>query len=128
MRWLFDTNVFIDAYAGEPRASKAILVAREKNPEWVGFSAMSRLEVLGCVGLTPADEVGLRRMLDQFPEVPIDSAIIEKAIRIRQEVRIKSPDAIIAATALLSDAELVTRNVEDFKRVLGLKLIDTNAI
>src|SRR5690606_17774261 len=125
---LFDTNVFIDAYGGEPYAGKAILVAREKNPEWAGFSAMSRLEVLGCVGLTRADEIGLRAMLEQFSEMPIDSAVIERAVRIRQEVRIKSPDAIIAAAALLSDAELVTRNVEDFKRVPGLRLIDTNML
>jgi len=127
MRWLFDTNVFIDAYAGEHAASKAILSAQVRNLEWAGFSAISRLEVLGCVGLTAADQVGLRKMLGNFSEVPIDSAVLEEAIQIRQIVRIKSPDAIIAATALLFDAELLTRNMDDFTRVPGLRLIDTNS-
>ena len=39
--------------------------------------------------------------------------------------RLKSPDAIIAATALLQQAEVVTRNTADFKKVPGLTVLDT---
>ncbi|MBI2111514.1 MAG: PIN domain-containing protein, partial [Nitrosarchaeum sp.] len=35
---------------------------------------------------------------------------------------IEIPDAIIAATALLNEATLVTRNIKDFERVENLKL------
>jgi len=38
------------------------------------------------------------------------------------------PDAIIAATALEKDCSLVTRNVEDFKGIVGLNVIDPHAI
>jgi len=46
--------------------------------------------------------------------------VIDEAIRLRRWYRLKSPDAIIAATALLQGAEVVTRNVGDFKKVAGL--------
>ncbi|SRR6266496_5479971 len=38
-------------------------------------------------------ELGLRNLLGQFSEAPIDAAVIERAIEIRKSVRIKIPDA-----------------------------------
>ena len=37
---------------------------------------------------------------------------------------LKLPDAIIAATALHTGTPLLTRNVKDFKKVRGLKLLE----
>jgi len=45
-------------------------------------------------------------------------------ISIRKIHRIKLPDAIIAATALVNGLELVTRNINDFKNIDGLNLIN----
>ena len=39
----------------------------------------------------------------------------------------KSPDAIIATTALLQQAEVVTRNTSDFKKVAGISVLDTSS-
>jgi predicted nucleic acid-binding protein len=124
MRWLLDTNVVIDAFAGRPEAIKAITSARKLDLEWIGYSAITRLEVLGFPGLTAADEAGLRRLLAQFSEAEVSAAIIERAIEIRRAVRLKTPDAIIAATALIYGASLVTRNVRDFSVVAELTVID----
>lgn len=62
------------------------------------------------------DEEGLKiaELLKEFTEIAVDSKIIDKAILIRKAKRIKVPDAIIAATALVKDCALVTRNGEDF--------------
>jgi predicted nucleic acid-binding protein len=124
MRWLLDTNVVIDAFAGRPEAIKAITNARKSDLEWIGYSAITRLEVLGFLGLTAADEAGLRWLLAQFSEAEVSAAIIERAIEIRRAVRLKTPDAIIAATALIYRATLVTRNVRDFSVVAELTVID----
>ena len=43
---------------------------------------------------------------------------------LRRQRRMKLGDAIIAATALEIGAKLVTRNVDDFKHIAGLELID----
>ena len=120
MRCLLDTNVLIDAFAGDPAAVKVLTEMRSSAPEWVGFSSITRLEVLGFAGLSPEDEAGLSKLLSEFNEMPVTSEVIDEAIRIRKAIRIKTPDAIIAATALVRRSSLFTRNVTDFKRVPGL--------
>jgi len=124
MRWLLDTNVLIDAYAGQPAAAKAMREARSKNAEWVGFSAITGLEILGFWRLTASDERGLRNLLAQFNEVPVTSEIIDEAIRVRRQGHMKSPDALVAGTALVCQAELVTRNLGDFSAIPGLTVVD----
>ena len=124
MRWLLDTNILIDAFAGRSDAVEAITNARSSDLEWVGYSAITRLEALGFPELSAADEVGLRQLLAQFSEAPISAAIIDRAIEIRRSIRIKAPDALIAATALIYGASLVTRNSRDFTAVPELAIID----
>jgi predicted nucleic acid-binding protein len=124
MRWLLDTNVLIDAFAGRSDTVRAITGARTATLEWIGYSAVTRLEVLGFPGLTAADELGLRNLLAQFSEAPIDAAVIERAIEIRKSVRIKIPDALVAATALIYEAHSVTRNTVDFKNIHGIFVLD----
>jgi predicted nucleic acid-binding protein len=60
-----------------------------------------------------------------------DSLVIEleqqvklKTAEIRKTYRIKLPDAIIAATALVYELTLVSRNTEDFKNIPDLKIIN----
>ncbi|TMP98147.1 MAG: type II toxin-antitoxin system VapC family toxin [Verrucomicrobia bacterium] len=119
MRWLLDTKLLIDAFAGRSDSVRAITSARTASLEWIGYSSITRLEVLGFPGLNAADEIGLRNLLAQLSEAPIDDAVIERAIEIRKSVRMKIPDAVVAATALVYEANLVTRNTGDFKNILA---------
>lgn len=125
MRRILDTNVWIDSHAGRADACRVFTESRAVQGAWIGFSAMTRLEVLGYSGLTPSDEKALRELLAEFEEVQVESVVIEEAIRLRKLHRLKSPDAIIAATALLQQAEVVARNTSDFKKVSGLTVLDT---
>ena len=54
----------------------------------------------------------------------LDEKIILKAIDIRKNIRLKLPDAIIAATALTNGLILITRNISDFKNIPELQIID----
>ncbi len=47
-----------------------------------------------------------------------------RAITLRQQRKMGLGDSIIAATALVHGLALVTRNVDDFKHVAGLALIN----
>ena len=125
MRWLLDTNVWIDAHAGQADATRVFAKASATPGAWVGFSAMTRLETLGYSGLTADDDKALRELLAQFEELQIPALVIDEAIRLRRLYKLKSADAIVAATALLQRAELVTRNTADFKKVQGLSVLDT---
>ena len=52
--------------------------------------------------------------LRQFAVIELDERVAREAIALRQEHRLKLPDAIIWASARLKDALLVTRNSKDF--------------
>jgi predicted nucleic acid-binding protein len=127
MRWLLDRNVWIDAHAGRADAARVFTAARATQGAWLGFSAITRIEVLGFSGLSATDDKALRELLAQFEEIPVLSVVVDEAIRLRQLHKIKTPDAIIAATAMLQCAEVVTRNVGDFKKVTGLSVRDTQS-
>jgi len=48
--------------------------------------------------------------------------MIEQAIQLRQQKKMKLGNAIIAATAVAYGIPLVTRNEEDFQHIAGLDL------
>lgn len=81
------------------------------------------IEALGYQNITVSEEKKLRRLiLGQCIIAPLDGDIVEQSINIRQLEKIKTPDAIVAATAIENDAELWTRNVEDFEKIENLKI------
>lgn len=127
MRWLLDTNVWIDAHAGRADAGRVFTRAQATQGAWIGFSSITKIEALGYSAITAPDEKSLRELLAQFEELPVLPAVVEEAIRLRKAHRLKTADAIIAATALLQQAEVVTRNTADFKKVGGLSVLDTQS-
>ncbi|TAG91271.1 MAG: type II toxin-antitoxin system VapC family toxin, partial [Bacteroidetes bacterium] len=56
--------------------------------------------------------------------LPINEAVIDKTITIRQTKKIALGDAIIAATALVYNLVVISRNTADFKNIAGLQVID----
>jgi predicted nucleic acid-binding protein len=49
----------------------------------------------------------------------------EKTIQLRRSYRgLKLGDALIAATALVNNFVLITRNTKDFHQIIGLKVIN----
>jgi predicted nucleic acid-binding protein len=72
------------------------------------------MEVLGYRFETDFEKQTITQLCKYFPIIDLNSEIIEKVISIRQKHKIKLPDAIILATALSGDLELITANVSDF--------------
>ncbi len=62
---------------------------------------------------------GLRASRDYMPVSP---NIARKAGELMRDYGLNLPDALIAATALVYDAILVTRNIRDFQRIPNLRL------
>jgi len=54
----------------------------------------------------------------------VDSKVIDLATMLKQQRKYFLGDAIIAATALLYDAQLNTNNTADFDKIVGLKLFN----
>lgn len=122
MRYLLDTNVLIEAVGGVVEAIRALQEAAEA--EWAGYSAITRIEMFGYPQLTDQEEQALAAVVAEFEEVSVDATIVDKTITLRKAGRIKTPDAIIAATALESQATLITRNADDFKKIENLEIMN----
>lgn len=122
MKYLLDTNIIIEAVGGSAPAVTFLETA--VSSEWVGYSAITRLELFGYPGLTVEEDAALTEVCGELEEVAVASNIVDRAIQIRRTVRIKTPDAIIAATALESNAALITRNEDDFKAIDGLEIVN----
>jgi hypothetical protein len=123
MRWLLDSNVLIDALAGLPHGVRVLQEARKRPEISVIYSAITRIEVLGFPNLSAPEEAAVRRLLNEFEEVAVSNAVVERTIQIRKLVRIKIPDALIAASADTAQAVVVTLNTSDFQRVPGLTVV-----
>jgi predicted nucleic acid-binding protein len=72
---------------------------------------------------TPKNEQVLADFVGSAVVHPLDEAVVQRTIALARLSKIKLPDAIIAATALLEDRTLVTRNVDDYTRTPGLSLL-----
>jgi predicted nucleic acid-binding protein len=86
------------------------------------ISVISKMEVLRFND-SPENEQILVDFADSAIVHPLDEATVRRTIAIAKLSKIKLPDAIIAATALLEGRTVVTRNVDDFKHVPGLALL-----
>jgi predicted nucleic acid-binding protein len=103
-----DSDVLIDYFDGVPAAGEELSRYDE-----VLISRIGWIEVL--VGAPTAELRKVREnFLRQFPMVELDERVAREAIALRQEHRLKIPDAIIWASARLEAALLVTRNTRDF--------------
>jgi predicted nucleic acid-binding protein len=100
-----------------PIFSEAFLSQHE-----VIISSIVRIELLSFPELSNEEEAVIADLLMQFERVPLLPQIEDRTIQLRRHHRLKLPDALIAATALHCSACVMTRNVDDFKRVPELTL------
>lgn len=121
-RFLTDTNVIIDYTSGVLTASASNFVEQVFNSGF-NISAIVRIEVLGYAGL-PQKMNLLKEFLDTAVLFHLDNRIIDQTILLRRAQKIKLGDAVIAATALVHDLTLLTRNTIDFKSINGLAVVD----
>lgn len=120
---LVDTNVVIDFQNGRlPLANSQWLIAQVDAGHGY-LSVINRIELLIRPG-SAAEEAALRQFIGSCQELPLDEPVVQQTIRLRQQHRIKLPDALIAATALAYALPLLTRNVGDFRAVAGLAVLD----
>lgn len=119
-----DTSFVIDLLHAEPAAVDYLeLVEKSNQPEKI--SAVTVLELYEAVPQLNVPENRQQRILDVLDTrqtVPADETVMRKAGKLSGELlargeEIDREDCIIAATALLTDEPVVTRNVAHFSRI-----------
>lgn len=92
--------------------------------EELKLSIITRIELLGWKPDDPAFAADLILIIEKATIILLTEEVVLKTIELRKRVKIKLPDAIIAATALVHKLTLVSDNDRDFLRVPRLKYVN----
>lgn len=122
MEILFDTNILIYHLQGQLNEAGTVLLAKGLSGQGA-YSVISRIELLGFER-PETQEKQAKRLLAQLNALPLTTEVTERTIQLRRQMKIKIPDAIIAATALEHSLSLVTRNTNDFNKIKGLNVVN----
>lgn len=116
---LLDSNIIIYSAKRENAELRHFL-----NENLYSVSAVSRIEVLGYHLLDGKEREYVEKFFDAATVLAISDSVVTQAVQLRQTRRMSLGDAIVAGTALTHQLEFVTRNVRDFNRIQGLRLIN----
>lgn len=111
--YLVDTNILIYHFNNTiPQKSHKRL--HEIFVHHFNVSVITRMEFLGFKNHTSDSFAKAHSFLEFADIINIDDAIVDTVVGLRRKVHIKLPDAIIAATAIVNELTIVTRNIRDF--------------
>ncbi len=126
-KYLIDTNVISKALRGLfPDSGMAFV--EELLGSQVNISVITRIELLGWKPDHLDFAADLALVVQQANEFALDEAVVLQTIALRKSIKIKLPDAIIAATALVNKLTLVSDNDVDFLRVPRLKYVNPSRV
>jgi hypothetical protein len=107
IKYLLDTNFILGILKSNPVVLADVAARRIRTAE-CGYSAITRMELLGFPGITREEESIIRQKLARLIYLALTGDVEDVVIGLCQTRKIKLPDAIIAATALCAGAELLT--------------------
>lgn len=113
---ILDSNIII--YLSQGRIAVDDLIFENTN---YSISAITYMEVMGYQFDSKAEEKIVQSLLNLFTIIYIDDKISRKTVEIRKKNKIKLPDAIICATAIIYNATLYT-NDKKLKSLKDLKI------
>jgi predicted nucleic acid-binding protein len=107
VKFLLDTNVIIGMYHKSTEV-KVLLHDRKVIISQCAYSAITRMELLGFPSITDIEQQAIKTLLNKMVRIAITEDIEATTITFKQRHRVKLPDAIIAATAITYNLELLT--------------------
>lgn len=121
--YLIDTNVIIDFAKNQlPEDSTSFLADLIDNEPKI--SVINKIELLGFTHTSQP----IADFIEASLVFTLDDNVVDKTIELRKKHKIKLPDAIIAATAIVHQLTLITHNVSDFKSIKNLDVIDSHSL
>jgi len=121
-QYLIDTNVVSDYFSASFSAASMSLMdaAIDAVPN---ISIITQIELL-CWNTDTATTQLVKDFIADSVVLDISSAVITQCISLRKCKKIKTPDAIIAATAQAYGYTIITNNEKDFANINGLKIVN----
>lgn len=120
---LIDSDILIDA--GRSISDAVSFLQRTEQTEQLLISTITQMELI--VGARNKNELRvLERFIKRFAVVKINQPISDIAVDLLRQYRLSHglliPDALIAATAIVSNESLATKNNRDYQFITGLTL------
>jgi toxin FitB len=120
--YTLDTNAIIYYLDEDPRVVPLLEPILGQDIA-IFVSVVTELELLSHPGLTQEDMAEIQQLLTSVVIFPLESRLAHLAGALRRQYHLKTPDSVVAATALLTRTTLVTRNIRDFQGIDGLSLL-----
>ena len=121
-QYLIDTNVISDYFSASlpVRGLQFMDFVIDEIPN---ISVISQIELLSWTTDT-VQEQQIKDFITDSVIFNITPNVIAHCVNIRRNKKTKTPDAIIAATALAQNYTLITNNEKDFSNITDLKIIN----
>lgn len=118
---LIDSNIVILA----SKLQNVELLSKLKKEEAnIKVSIITKIEVLGYHQLNQVQKKFLENFFKAITVLPVNENVAEIAILIRQKRPVSIADALIAATAVAFELELLTENTKDYRGIQNLELLN----
>ena len=122
--FLIDTNAAIYFLNNSLPPTGSIFISDAITANTSSLSFISEIELLAFTTVTASHLASCKTFISLLHVYHINQQLIDTTIEIRLQSRIKLPDAVIAATALVNNLTIITANERDFLRVPNLQLIN----
>jgi len=113
---LIDTNIALYLLNGDTTIADLL------NGRDIHISFITELELLGFQGIRKEDISFINGLLDSCIIIDLNQAIKRATINLKQNYKIKLPDAIIAATSIYMNLPLISAD-KNFDRIDDLQFI-----
>jgi len=120
--YLIDNNV-ISSYFSGLFSEKAINFIADIIDSIPNISVITEIEALSWVSPDRKKEAVVKAFIEDANILQLSPDVISQCIKIRRSRKVKTPDAIIAATAIVHNLTLITSD-SDFNHIHGLKIIN----
>jgi len=114
IRFMLDTNVIIDTLNND----LDLLAFLESFPDCeIYINPVVAIEVLAKADMSEDEEAAARALLDSFKWIEIDKTVCDVTVQIRRTKELRLPDALIAASAITSNATVLSNDshLRDYK-------------
>lgn len=125
-RYLIDTNVISD-YLSASLPLPGIALLDEVVDAVPRLPVITQIELL-CWNTDETTEQYVRNFIADSLVFDITSEVINHCVSLRKGKKIKTPDAIIAATALAHNLTIITNNEKDFAGIKGLHFVNPHKL
>jgi predicted nucleic acid-binding protein len=121
---IVDTDILIDVSREIPIAINRLQL--EANNSTLAISTITQMElIVGCRNKTELQN--LKKFLRRYVIIKVNELITDKAIELLSQYRLSHglliPDGLIAATAIVANSPLLSKNQRDYHFISDLDLL-----